>query len=112
MCLAFDEDNDCGVSSGIGFDVKEVSSIHTMDGGITWNDTNDNNFIASFQDCEPVVGDDNMFVLTGSWTDIFDASGWGVAISHNKGTDFDHYDWGLDTEPRYGSFANSTVLIK
>ena len=33
MCLAFDQDNDCGVTAGLGFDMAGVSSLYTTDGG-------------------------------------------------------------------------------
>ena len=64
--------------------------------------------VAAYQDCEPVPGDDDMFIMPGTWENLGN-SGWGVSISHNKGKDFDHYDWGFDTEPRYASFADTNV---
>ncbi|KAH3758824.1 hypothetical protein Pelo_9343 [Pelomyxa schiedti] len=110
MCLAFG-DYYTGVTAGLGWDLVEMSSMYTHDAGYTWTETNDNNFIASYQDCEPVPNNDDMFVMAGFWDHVVlpHEYGYGAAISTNGGVDFVHYDWGIDTEARYISFASTYV---
>jgi len=109
MCLAFGEDSNVGVTAGLGFDIARMSSMYTHNMGYNWTYTNDLNLIAAYQDCEGVPGNPNMFVLPGYWDESIMHSGYGVAISVNGGVDFTHYDWGIDTEARYSSFASSKV---
>lgn len=109
MCMAFTDDMH-GVAAGMGFDIEEASSSYTSDGGVSWKWTDDRNLIATYQDCEPVKSTPGMIVMPGFWEDILHGgSGEGVAISMNNGVDYAHYDWKINTEPRYASFANAQV---
>ncbi|KAH3745657.1 hypothetical protein Pelo_12951 [Pelomyxa schiedti] len=109
MCLAFG-DHTNGVTAGLGWNIDEISSWYTNDGAITWYDTGDKNLLAAYQDCEPVIGDPSMFAMAGMWvTKLIGGTGEGVAISHDAGHSWTHYDWKIDTEARYTSFGSSKV---
>eukprot|EP01106_Pelomyxa_sp_JSP_P012154 TRINITY_DN32_c0_g1_i3.p1 TRINITY_DN32_c0_g1~~TRINITY_DN32_c0_g1_i3.p1 ORF type:complete len:355 (-),score=104.65 TRINITY_DN32_c0_g1_i3:85-1116(-) len=110
MCLAFSDNHLDGVTAGLGMDVAEKSSIYTSDAGETWADTNDDNILATYQDCEHVPGSPEMFVMPGYWKHaLIGKYGEGIAVSSDGGVNFAHYDWGMNTEARYTYWANSKV---
>eukprot|EP01106_Pelomyxa_sp_JSP_P001181 TRINITY_DN1179_c0_g1_i1.p1 TRINITY_DN1179_c0_g1~~TRINITY_DN1179_c0_g1_i1.p1 ORF type:complete len:288 (+),score=82.95 TRINITY_DN1179_c0_g1_i1:227-1090(+) len=86
-----------------------MSSLYTNDGGLTWQPTNDDNHLAAYQDCEPIAGYPEMFVMPGFWKHGWIGTGAGVAFSADGGVNFKHYDWGFGDYARYTSFATPNV---
>ena len=95
-----------GVTGGMGMFYVMAGSTRTIDDGRTWTKNGPPQFFAVYQDVEAI--DDQHAALVGSWGSLR-SYGEGMAYTADGGNSWSFHEWGIDTWPRYVSFASAEV---
>jgi hypothetical protein len=92
-----------GVTAGVGL-IGVIPGVEYTQDGNTFNATTDFELDEECQSTEVIRGTTGAYGLAGGF-----GKANGVAVSTDKGVTFQHYDAGLNTTSRYGSYPSPKV---
>jgi len=95
-----------GIAPGLGLFGKISGASYTNDGEVFQSINDPPIFFASQS---ATAFDSQTHFMVASWSKVITGSKSGVAASFDGGQNLKYYDWGIDTQARYGSFPSKDL---